>query len=297
MIANGTAAGSYGILPSAAASATSGSTCWPACRARAVGIGASRTTAGNIFITAGSNAAISGVTGITTSGGTTTLVNNGTITGTGGTAIQFGGTNDVLTLLAGSTHQRQRASAMAAACCNSARARRRFDVSRLGPAAQFSGFANFNILAGSNWTLTGSSAFAGTVNVDGILSVNAAMTGANVIVGAGGTLGGTGSIGNTTINGTLSPGNSPGTITMASLTLTTAASYLVQMSGTISDSVVVTGTANLAGTVVIDPADAADAANHLHHRNGGNAERHLQHGELADGEQFRPQSRAELCRQ
>ena len=79
------------------------------------------------------------------------------------------------------------------------------------------------------------------------------MTNANVIVGAGGTLSGTGSIGNTTINGTLSPGNSPGTITMASLTLTTAASYLVQMSGTISDRVVVTGTANLAGTVVIDP--------------------------------------------
>ena len=40
---------------------------------------------------------------------------------------------------------------------------------------------------------------------------------------------------------------------MASLTLTSAATYLVQTSGTISDSVVVTGTANLAGTVVIDP--------------------------------------------
>ena len=66
-------------------------------------------------------------------------------------------------------------------------------------------------------------------------------------------LSGTGSVGNTTISGTLSPGNSPGTITMASLTLTTAASYLVQVSGTISDSVVVTGTANLAGQVVIDP--------------------------------------------
>jgi len=60
-------------------------------------------------------------------------------------------------------------------------------------------------------------------------------------------------VGNTTISGTLSPGNSPGSITMASLTLTSAATYLVQTSGTISDSVVVTGTANLAGTVVIDP--------------------------------------------
>ena len=146
--------------------------------------------------------------------------------------------------------------------------------------------------------MTGNSAFAGTVNVDGVFNVNSRDAERQRRWSApAARSSGTGSVGNTTISGTLSPGNSPGTITMASLTLTTAATYLVQTSGTISDSVVVTGTANVAGTVVIDPADAADAANHLHHHDGGNAERHVQHGELSDGEQFRPQSRAELSRQ
>ncbi len=248
VIASGLAAGSIGIRAQRDGLGDIRIDALAKVQSSGIGISASRTTAGNILITTGANTEITGTTGVVTSGGTTTLVNAGTITGTGGTAIQFGGTNDVLTLLAGSSINGnvlgngssvlQLGSATAAT----------FDTAKLG-----AGFANFNILAGANWTLTGSSAFAGTVNVDGLLSVNAAMTGANVIVGAGGTLGGTGSIGNTTISGTLSPGNSPGTITMASLTLTTAASYLVQVSGTISDSVVVTGTANVAGTVVIDP--------------------------------------------
>ncbi len=127
---------------------------------------------------------------------------------------------------------------MAAACCSSA-AVRPFDVSRLGRRAIFR-LRQLHSLAGSNLTLTGSSAFAGTVNVDGNLSVNAAMTGANVIVGAGGTLGGTGSIGNTIVNGTLSPGNSPGTLTMASLTHDDGGKLPRAVSGTISDRVVVT---------------------------------------------------------
>ena len=108
-----------------------------------VGIGTSRSTAGNMFITAGSNAAITGVTGITTSGGTTTLLNNGTITGTGGTAIQFGGTNDVLALLAGSTINGNVVGNGSSSCNSAARPRRTFDVAKLGPAAQFSGFASF----------------------------------------------------------------------------------------------------------------------------------------------------------
>jgi len=253
VIANGSAAGSYGIFAQRGGLGDIKIDVLAGVQSTGVGIGASRTTPGNIFITTAAGANVTGITGITTSGGTTTLVNNGTITGTGGTAIQFGGINDALTLLAGATINGNVLGTGSSRLQLGGAAAAAFDVARLGPAAQYSGFASFNSLAGSNWTLTGSSAFTGTVNVDGILSVNATMTSANVIVGAGGTLGGTGSIGNTTINGTLSPGNSPGSITMASLTLTTAASYLVQVSGTISDSAVVTGTANLAGQVVIDP--------------------------------------------
>ncbi len=72
---------------------------------------------------------------------------------------------------------------------------------------------------------------------------------------AGATLGGTGTVGNTTINGgTLAPGNSIGTLTVnGSLTLTAASTYLVQISGATSDKTIVTGTANLAGKVTVDP--------------------------------------------
>jgi uncharacterized protein with beta-barrel porin domain len=254
VIANGSAAGSYGIFAQRGGIGDIRIDVLAGVQSTGTGIGASRSTAGNIFITAGSNAAITGVTGITTSGGTTTLVNNGSITGTGGTAVQFGGTNDVLAMLPGGgtfngnvvgngTSILQLGGTTAA----------NFDLSNFGSGTQFSGFSNLALLAGTNWSFTGSSSFAGTVNVDGVFNLNSAMPNASVVVGTTGTLGGTGSIGNAAISGTLSPGNSPGTITMASLTLTSAATYLVQASGGISDSVVVTGTANLAGQVVIDP--------------------------------------------
>ena len=132
-----------------------------------------------------------------------------------------------------------------------------FDVSQIGSAAQYQGFGTFNKIGASNWTLTGTSTYAGPVNVNsGTLSVNGNITSASSLtVNAGGTLGGTGTVGNTTINGgTLAPGNSIGTLTVSgSLTLTAASTYLVQISGTSSDKTVVTSTANLAGKVTIDP--------------------------------------------
>ena len=72
-----------------------------------------------------------------------------------------------------------------------------------------------------------------------------------VIVNAGGTLGGAGVVGNTIVSGgTLAPGNSIGTITIqGDLALSTAATYLVQVSPTAADRTNVTGTASLAGTV------------------------------------------------
>ena len=99
---------------------------------------------------------------------------------------------------------------------------------------------------------------AGTFTVNGsagAITMNAGTTIVNGSAGAttvnAGTLGGTGTLGNTIINGgTLSPGNSIGTITVnGNLVLSTAASYLVEVSPTAADRTNVTGTATLAGTV------------------------------------------------
>ncbi|WP_441244579.1 autotransporter outer membrane beta-barrel domain-containing protein [Tardiphaga sp. 768_D3_N2_1] len=132
-----------------------------------------------------------------------------------------------------------------------------FDISQVSDAGQYSGFGTFNKVDSSNWTLTGTSTFAGPINVNGgTLSVNGDITSAgSLTVNPGGTLGGNGVVGTTAINGgTLAPGNSIGTLTVSgSLTMTAASTYLVQVSGTFSDKTAVTGVATLAGKVIVDP--------------------------------------------
>ena len=255
VIANGTAAGSYGIFAQRGGLGDLTIDVLAGVQSSGTGIGVTRTNAGNMFITAGSNAAISGVTGVTTSGGTTTLVNYGSITGTGGTAVQFGGTNDVLKMLPGATFNGTVIGTGTSILQLGGTTATSFDLNKFGTGAQFSGFANLTSLAGSNWSFSGNSNFAGTINVDGALTLNGNMSNANVIVGTNGVLGGNGIYNSLVVNGTLSPGNSPGTITTASLTMTAASTYLVQVTGTISDKTIVTGTANIAGQVVVDPLE------------------------------------------
>jgi len=249
-----------------------------------VGISASHTTAGNIFINADS---ITGTTGVITSGGTATVVIGSSVTGTDGIAVQLGGTNDILRLL-GTTITGSvigsGTSILQLGGTNSAK----FDSS-LG------GFASVASFAGSNWSLNGSSSFAGPITVDGGLAVNGLLPNATVVVGADGTLSGNGTVGNVTMNGgTLSPGNSPGTLTMASLTMTAATTYLVQIQGPVGDKVVVTGNATIAGAVVVDPL-TRQTQRTTYKRGRGLAPRHLQRA--VAGEQFRAQSGAQLCRQ
>ena len=100
--------------------------------------------------------------------------------------------------------------------------------------------------------LTGISTYTGATTVNaGTLSVNGSIANSALTVNAGGVIGGIGTIGNTTINGgTLSPGNSIGTLTVqGNLVLTSASAYLVEVSPTNADRTNVTGTASLAGTV------------------------------------------------
>jgi autotransporter-associated beta strand protein len=101
--------------------------------------------------------------------------------------------------------------------------------------------------------LSGNNAYTGATLVnEGALIVNGSIAPSFLtLVNAGTTLGGSGIVGNTLVNGgTLSPGNSVGTLTIqGGLVLTAAATYIVEVSSSGADRTNVTGTASLGGTV------------------------------------------------
>jgi T5SS/PEP-CTERM-associated repeat protein len=117
-----------------------------------------------------------------------------------------------------------------------------------------SGAGAVNQLSGHT-ILTGNESYTGPTSVSGgTLSVNSSIASSSLTtVNTGGTLGGIGTIGNTVVNGgTLSPGNSIGSLTVqGNLVLTTAATYMVEVSGTTADKTVVTGSAQLGGKVLV----------------------------------------------
>jgi fibronectin-binding autotransporter adhesin len=101
-------------------------------------------------------------------------------------------------------------------------------------------------------TLTGSSSYAGATAVDGgRLLVNGQLGNTAVTVNASGLLGGSGTIlGGVTVasSGTLSPGNSPGVLTVGSLSLSDGSHTLMEITGTsasLYDQVVGVGSASL----------------------------------------------------
>jgi fibronectin-binding autotransporter adhesin len=106
--------------------------------------------------------------------------------------------------------------------------------------------------------LTGTNIYAGLTAVDeGKLLANGSIAG-DALVNSGATLGGTGKIfGAVTVapGGILSPGNSPGTLTVGPLTLNPLAALTVEL-GAVSDLLVVNGDLTLAGilNLVGDPA-------------------------------------------
>ena len=111
-------------------------------------------------------------------------------------------------------------------------------------------------------TLTGTNTYAGaTMIAAGTLIVNGSLAASSGFVAAAGTvIGGTGILPSATINGTLAPGNSVGTITVnGNLSFGNNAVYLVELDAT-ADKTVVTGTANLAGTVTAAFAPGASLA-------------------------------------
>lgn len=100
------------------------------------------------------------------------------------------------------------------------------------------------ILRGIN-TYTGATEVRG-----GTLIVDGAITASSVEVGEHGTLGGSGTVSSLTMNGVISPGNSPGTLTVSgNLTLGVGTTYIAEVEGPVADRINVTGSASLAGTL------------------------------------------------
>ncbi|WP_441252660.1 autotransporter outer membrane beta-barrel domain-containing protein [Tardiphaga sp. 71_E8_N1_1] len=189
---------------------------------------------------------------------TASIFNAGTISGSFGVAMLFTGGGNTLTLAPTSVINGTVTNAVPGNALQlGGTGTGSFDISLLGSAgSQYVDFTAFNKVDSSLWSLTGTSLYNGAVSVNGgTLAVNGNLAAANLLtVNAGGIIGGSGVLGATVINGgTLAPGNSIGTLTMASLTMTAASTYLVEVAGTSSDNTIVTGTAALAGKVVVNP--------------------------------------------
>lgn len=109
-------------------------------------------------------------------------------------------------------------------------------------------------------TLTGTSAYTGATRVEaGQLVVNGSIASSSgLTVAAGATVSGSGTLPSTLVLGTLSPGNSPGTITVnGDLTFGAGATYAVEVQGATSDRVNVSGAATLGGSLRITPLGGA----------------------------------------
>jgi len=109
-------------------------------------------------------------------------------------------------------------------------------------------------------TISGTSTYTGPTNVaNGTLIINGSIASSSgVTVANGATLGGNGQLPSTTVFGTISPGNSPGVLTVnGNLTLNASSLYIAEIQGAVADRINVTGSAALAGTLRLVPLGGA----------------------------------------
>jgi uncharacterized protein with beta-barrel porin domain len=217
----------------------------------AVGIESNTFGGINNIINTGTINVGAGATGILVSGDGK-VFNSGTINApTGLAAIEFClcSLNSSLTLGPGSSIQGLVIGSGTEAFQLGGTGKDTFNLSLIGVGQQYDGFATFNKVDTSNWTVIGTGAQDWNV-LGGTLTVNGTISG-TVTVQPGGTLGGNGFVGNTTINGgTLAPGNSVGLLTVqGSLVFTAASTYLVEVSSG-ADRTNVTASATPGGATV-----------------------------------------------
>lgn len=127
-----------------------------------------------------------------------------------------------------------------------------FDLSAVGPNAQFQGFTALEKIDPGTTTLTGSTAFAGSTQVvGGTLLVNGSLASSTVTVQSNAILGGTGTVGGliATSGSSVAPGSTGvGQLNVAgNVTFRPGSTYHVEVTPTTHDVVVASGTATLQG--------------------------------------------------
>jgi outer membrane autotransporter protein len=129
-------------------------------------------------------------------------------------------------------------------------------------AGTISGSGTFTKAGAGTLNLTGdNSAFTGTSTVEsGLLKVNGSL-GGTILVENGGTLGGSGTIGALTVNSTVAPGNSIGTLNVGNITFNPGSIYEVEINAAgQSDKIIASGTATINGGSVKVLAEDGDYA-------------------------------------
>lgn len=121
------------------------------------------------------------------------------------------------------------------------------------------------------WTLAGNNTYTGATTVsEGKLNINGSTAaGSAVTVASGGTLGGSGTIGGSVTvasGGTLSPGNSPGLLTIGGgLTLDSGSAIVMELNGTtrgtLYDAINVTGALAYGGSLTLNFGALSEAGN------------------------------------
>ncbi|MEI8292492.1 MAG: autotransporter domain-containing protein, partial [bacterium] len=115
---------------------------------------------------------------------------------------------------------------------------------------------HLNKLGSGELDLQSNTSVNGTASIDaGLLSVNGQLTANSVVVNPAGTLGGSGAIfAPVLVSGTLSPGNSPGTLSVGSLVLAGSSVTNIEIASlTNFDRIVVAGPATVGGSLNITP--------------------------------------------
>ena len=173
--------------------------------------------------------------------------NSGKITGGNGTAIMFGSGNDMLNLYTGSVIN---------GLVDGGAGDDVINLNGTGTLGSTVNFERLNVRSGT-WTLTGTQAYSLEVRVanGATMLANGTLSGA-VIVMDGGTIGGTGSTGDLDVAGTVSPGSGSGQVGTLSVNgnVVFAPTAFFKVDATpagASDKLAITGTATLAGTVLV----------------------------------------------